>query len=67
MLATFSNNYCLETSGQVPTWNFWKYLIDARTGAVINAWGPWTQVKEIYPEIRRAVSVSERTKDHQDL
>lgn len=55
-----------ETSGQVPTWNFWKYLVDS-TGAVINAWGPWTQINDIYPEIQRAVSGSKRTKDHQEL
>lgn len=63
--------YLEERSSKVPSWNFWKYLIDS-TGAVINAWGPRTQVNEIYPEIQRAVSVAEQTMDspfrgHQDL
>ncbi|XP_033637059.1 glutathione peroxidase 7-like [Asterias rubens] len=39
--------YLSASSGREPDWNFWKYLID-RQGRVIDAWGPTTQVSEIY-------------------
>lgn len=59
-----------EKTGKVPSWNFWKYLVDSR-GSVLNAWGPWTQVDEIYTEIKDAVAAAEQTvkstRDFQDL
>ncbi len=45
-------------NGQVPNWNFWKYLV-SHTGEVVGAWGPWSDVEEIMPHIRQAVKVAQ--------
>lgn len=59
-----------EKTGKFPSWNFWKYLVDSK-GVVLNAWGPWTQIDEIYAEIKDAVTAAEQmstpTRDFRDL
>ena len=42
------------SSGQAPTWNFWKYLVD-ETGHVINVWGPHIPVEDIFHEVKEAI------------
>ncbi|XP_069126597.1 glutathione peroxidase 7-like [Argopecten irradians] len=49
--------YLIEHAGEPPNWNFWKYLVD-RTGHLLNAWGPWVSVTEIYDDVKRAVEES---------
>lgn len=57
-------------SGTLPSWNFWKYLVDFK-GDVLHAWGPWTQIDEIYMEIKDAVAAAEQIstspRDFRDL
>ena len=43
-----------ESSGRVPNWNFWKYLVDPG-GHVVNAWGPMTSPDRLYSAIRNEV------------
>ena len=38
----------------MPNWNFFKYLVD-ENGIVIKYWGPWSDIEEIYPEVKKAV------------
>lgn len=55
--------YLSRATGKIPTWNFWKYLID-HTGKVQQAWGPWADIEEIFPQVRTAV---ERAEDANQL
>ncbi|XP_033738981.1 glutathione peroxidase 7-like [Pecten maximus] len=50
--------YLIEQTGEPPNWNFWKYLVD-RNGYLLNAWGPWVSVAEIYEDIKQAVEDNE--------
>ena len=43
-----------DKSGNAPTWNFWKYLVNTN-GHVIGSWGPQTDVEGIFNEVRAAV------------
>ena len=43
-------------SGSVPTWNFWKYLVD-ENGHVTRTWGPWIPVEDIFHDIKEAVDM----------
>ncbi|KAM8873680.1 glutathione peroxidase 7 isoform 2-T2 [Spinachia spinachia] len=57
VVGTGANNvykYLVESSGNEPDWNFWKYLLDVN-GKVLNAWGPKVSVKEIRPKIAEMV------------
>uniref|UniRef100_A0A8C2YZJ7 Glutathione peroxidase n=2 Tax=Cyclopterus lumpus TaxID=8103 RepID=A0A8C2YZJ7_CYCLU len=57
VVGTGANNvykYLVESSGNEPDWNFWKYLIDVN-GKVLDAWGPKVPVKEIRPKIAEMV------------
>jgi len=47
----------LEQTGQVPDWNFWKFLIDHR-GNVIGPWGPRISVSELAPVVKKAVEAA---------
>uniref|UniRef100_A0A8D0H9A5 Glutathione peroxidase n=1 Tax=Sphenodon punctatus TaxID=8508 RepID=A0A8D0H9A5_SPHPU len=42
--------YLIESSGEEPTWNFWKYLVDPN-GKVVKAWDSTVSVGEIKPHI----------------
>lgn len=46
--------YLARAFGQPPNWNFWKYLVD-QNGKLLNAWGPWADVTEIFEEVKIAV------------
>lgn len=46
--------FLTASSGSEPNWNFWKYLVD-ENGHVVNAWGPWTPVEDIFHEVKEAV------------
>ncbi|XP_074859528.1 glutathione peroxidase 7 [Carettochelys insculpta] len=46
--------YLIEATGQEPTWNFWKYLVDAN-GKAVNAWDSTVTIKEIKPYITELV------------
>ncbi|XP_005091443.1 glutathione peroxidase 7 [Aplysia californica] len=48
-------NYLIQQSGQPPTWNFWKYLVDHQ-GKVIGAWGPTVSPDQIYQYIDNAIN-----------
>ncbi|ETE73334.1 Glutathione peroxidase 7, partial [Ophiophagus hannah] len=39
-----------ESTGEEPTWNFWKYLVDP-DGKAVNAWDSTVTVEEIKPYI----------------
>uniref|UniRef100_A0A0B6ZP98 Glutathione peroxidase n=1 Tax=Arion vulgaris TaxID=1028688 RepID=A0A0B6ZP98_9EUPU len=52
-------NYLTRNSGQTPTWNFWKYLVD-HNGHVLSAWGPSTNPDQLYPAVRVAISNAEK-------
>ncbi|KAM6962425.1 glutathione peroxidase 7 [Aplochiton taeniatus] len=57
VIGTGANNaykYLVETSGEEPDWNFWKYLIDVN-GKVVDAWGPSISVNEIRPKVAEMV------------
>lgn len=47
----------LEHTGQIPDWNFWKFLIDHR-GYVIGSWGPQISVTELAPVVKKAVDTA---------
>ncbi|CAD5116842.1 unnamed protein product [Dimorphilus gyrociliatus] len=51
--------YVIKLSGKEPNWNFWKYLID-HTGKVQHAWGPWSDIEEIFPYVKTAVEMAEK-------
>ncbi|XP_060081785.1 glutathione peroxidase 7-like [Ylistrum balloti] len=53
-------NYLIEHAGEPPNWNFWKYLVDQR-GHLLNAWGPWVSVAEIYDDVKRAIEDGDDT------
>uniref|UniRef100_A0A8C3HMJ0 Glutathione peroxidase n=1 Tax=Chrysemys picta bellii TaxID=8478 RepID=A0A8C3HMJ0_CHRPI len=42
--------YLIESTGEEPTWNFWKYLV-APNGKVVKAWDSTVTVEEIKPYI----------------
>ncbi|XP_030061904.1 glutathione peroxidase 7 [Microcaecilia unicolor] len=46
--------YLIESSGQEPDWNFWKYLVN-KDGKVVKAWGPSISFEEIRPLIKELV------------
>jgi len=46
--------YLTETSGVVPQWNFYKYLLDHQ-GNIVQVWPPQTPVEDIYDAVERAV------------
>ncbi|XP_044530742.1 glutathione peroxidase 7 [Gracilinanus agilis] len=46
--------YLTESSGEEPTWNFWKYLV-APNGKVVGAWDSTVSVEEIRPKIHELV------------
>jgi len=43
----------LDSFGEPPNWNFWKYLVN-EDGVVVNAWGPWISVEEIVHDVQQA-------------
>ncbi|OWF47286.1 glutathione peroxidase 7-like [Mizuhopecten yessoensis] len=47
-------NYLIDRAGEPPNWNFWKYLVDC-DGRLMNAWGPWVAVSEIYYNVEQAI------------
>ncbi|KAH9515275.1 Glutathione peroxidase 7 [Bulinus truncatus] len=48
-------NFLISTTGQAPTWNFWKYLVD-HNGHVISAWGPHTDPEDLLDTVKEAVN-----------
>ncbi|KAG8132411.1 putative Glutathione peroxidase protein [Naja naja] len=42
--------FLIESTGEEPTWNFWKYLVDPY-GKAVNAWDSTVTVEEIKPYI----------------
>uniref|UniRef100_A0A452IK26 Glutathione peroxidase n=1 Tax=Gopherus agassizii TaxID=38772 RepID=A0A452IK26_9SAUR len=42
--------YLIESTGEEPTWNFWKYLV-APNGKVVKAWDSTVTIQEIKPYI----------------
>ncbi|XP_061486440.1 glutathione peroxidase 7 [Rhineura floridana] len=46
--------YLIEATGEEPTWNFWKYLIDPN-GKVVKAWDSTVTIEEIKPYITELV------------
>ncbi|KAL5016479.1 hypothetical protein ScPMuIL_006068 [Solemya velum] len=46
--------YLIKATGQLPNWNFWKYLVDI-DGKALDAWGPWVTVEDIQDDIRKAI------------
>ncbi|XP_028938867.1 glutathione peroxidase 7 [Ornithorhynchus anatinus] len=42
--------FLTESSGEEPTWNFWKYLVSP-DGKVVNSWDSTVPVEEIKPHI----------------
>uniref|UniRef100_A0A674I0E9 Glutathione peroxidase n=1 Tax=Terrapene triunguis TaxID=2587831 RepID=A0A674I0E9_9SAUR len=42
--------YLIESTGEEPTWNFWKYLV-APNGKVVKAWDSTVTIEEIKPYI----------------
>ncbi|XP_070605065.1 glutathione peroxidase 7 [Erythrolamprus reginae] len=42
--------FLIESTGEEPTWNFWKYLVDP-DGKVVNAWDSTVTVEEIKPHV----------------
>lgn len=49
--------YLIEKSGQAPNWNFWKYLVSPE-GKVIKQWGPWSDIEEIFDDVKAAVDAA---------
>ncbi|XP_064604438.1 glutathione peroxidase 7-like [Liolophura sinensis] len=54
--------YLEEKSGKVPNWNFWKYLVND-DGDVVDAWGPWTSVEDIFDQVKAVVDRISKPKD----
>ncbi|XP_071666332.1 glutathione peroxidase 7 isoform X3 [Patagioenas fasciata] len=46
--------YLIESTGEEPTWNFWKYLVDPN-GKVVKAWDSTAPVEEIRPYVTELV------------
>ncbi|XP_006035230.1 glutathione peroxidase 7 [Alligator sinensis] len=46
--------YLIESTGEEPTWNFWKYLVNPK-GKVVKAWDSTVSVDEIKPYINELV------------
>uniref|UniRef100_A0A8C8R6W6 Glutathione peroxidase n=1 Tax=Pelusios castaneus TaxID=367368 RepID=A0A8C8R6W6_9SAUR len=46
--------YLIESTGEEPTWNFWKYLV-APNGKVVKAWDSTVIIEEIKPYITELV------------
>lgn len=44
----------VDSTGEEPTWNFWKYLVDPN-GKVVKAWDSTVSVEEIRPHITELV------------
>lgn len=40
--------------GEPPNWNFWKYLVN-ENGQVVNAWGPWIGVEDIFHDVKEVI------------
>ncbi|CAH1774421.1 unnamed protein product [Owenia fusiformis] len=61
--------FLAETSGHAPNWNFWKYLVDG-DGHVLNAYGPWVSVEDMWQDITFAVhklNNADKPYDHSEL
>lgn len=43
-----------DSTGEEPTWNFWKYLVDPN-GKVVKAWDSTVAVEEIRPYVTELV------------
>ncbi|XP_015278761.1 PREDICTED: glutathione peroxidase 7 [Gekko japonicus] len=46
--------YLVESTGEEPTWNFWKYLVDP-SGNVVKAWDSTVTIEEIKPSVTELV------------
>nr|XP_020643802.1 glutathione peroxidase 7 [Pogona vitticeps] len=46
--------YLIESTGEEPTWNFWKYLVDPK-GKVVKAWDSNVLIEEIKPYVTELV------------
>ncbi|NWS43406.1 GPX7 peroxidase, partial [Probosciger aterrimus] len=46
--------YLIDSTGEEPTWNFWKYLVDPN-GKVVKAWDSTVTVEEIRPYVTELV------------
>ncbi|XP_060087810.1 glutathione peroxidase 7 [Heteronotia binoei] len=46
--------YLVESTGDEPTWNFWKYLVDP-SGNVVKAWDSTVTIEEIKPYVTELV------------
>uniref|UniRef100_A0A803VVI9 Glutathione peroxidase n=1 Tax=Ficedula albicollis TaxID=59894 RepID=A0A803VVI9_FICAL len=46
--------YLIDSTGEEPTWNFWKYLVDPN-GKVVKAWDSTISVEEIRPHVTELV------------
>lgn len=44
----------IDSTGEEPTWNFWKYLVDPN-GKVVKAWDSTVSVEEIRPHVTELV------------
>ena len=54
-----------DETGNAPNWNFFKYLVN-ENGEVLDSWGPWTSIDEIYALIQEVVTNAMRTR-HTEL
>ncbi|XP_039567241.1 glutathione peroxidase 7 [Pyrgilauda ruficollis] len=46
--------YLIDSTGEEPTWNFWKYLVGPN-GKVVKAWDSTVSVEEIRPHVTELV------------
>ncbi|XP_028589307.1 glutathione peroxidase 7 [Podarcis muralis] len=46
--------YLIDSTGEEPTWNFWKYLVDPN-GKTVKAWDSTVTIEEIKPHITELV------------
>ncbi|XP_077189849.1 glutathione peroxidase 7 [Paroedura picta] len=46
--------HLIESTGEEPTWNFWKYLVDP-SGNVVKAWDSTVTIEEIKPSVTELV------------
>nr|XP_056701074.1 glutathione peroxidase 7 [Euleptes europaea] len=46
--------YLVESTGEEPTWNFWKYLVNP-SGKVVKAWDSTVTVEEIKPYVTELI------------
>lgn len=44
----------VDSTGEEPTWNFWKYLVDPN-GKVVKAWDSTVSIEEIRPYVTELV------------